>query len=103
MPIGGKAGLTPGKIALVAWLPGLAVLLEKKSRRMELALYCSCRVCPGPGVYLFGEITQQMRVFVPNPVRVLLETRMRARPAPWNCCVGACCNGGTFATGFSVS
>ena len=42
----GMRGLTPARIAAVAWAPGLAVLLEKKSRRMELALYCSCRVRP---------------------------------------------------------
>jgi hypothetical protein len=42
----GKKGLTPPRLAAVAWIPGLAVFLEKKSRRMELALYCSCRVRP---------------------------------------------------------
>ena len=40
----GKPGLTPGKVGIVAWAPALAVLVEKKSRRMELALYCCCRV-----------------------------------------------------------
>lgn len=40
----GKPGLTPRKVGAVAWAPALAVLVEKKSRRMELALYCCCRV-----------------------------------------------------------
>lgn len=37
---GGTSGVT---IALSVGLGGLATLVEKKSRRMELALYCFCR------------------------------------------------------------
>lgn len=35
--------ITPGGIAASAWTGGLATLVEKKSRRMELALYCVSR------------------------------------------------------------
>lgn len=43
-PAGVNGGLLkPAGVAALAWVPGLAVLLEKKSRRMELALYCLCR------------------------------------------------------------
>lgn len=36
-------------IAASAWAGGLAVLLEKKSRRMELALYCASRAVEAHG------------------------------------------------------
>ena len=38
------AGMHTGPvIASTAWLGGLATMLEKRSRRMELALYCASR------------------------------------------------------------
>lgn len=47
------AGRSTGAvIASTCWLAGLAVLVEKKSRRMELALYCLSRVsCTVAGLY----------------------------------------------------
>lgn len=43
---GEHRGISVPAVAAMAWLPGLAIVVEKKSRRMELALYCTCRVRP---------------------------------------------------------
>lgn len=43
---GARKGLSIPAVAAMAGLPGLAIVVEKKSRRMELALYCTCRVRP---------------------------------------------------------
>ncbi|GAB4820265.1 hypothetical protein N2152v2_007311 [Parachlorella kessleri] len=48
-----STGRTTGAvIAGFTWIAGLAVLLEKKSRRMELALYCLSRVVEAFGLCL---------------------------------------------------
>eukprot|EP00892_Ulva_mutabilis_P010435 jgi/Ulvmu1/7764/UM039_0072.1 len=39
----GVSGISVPLVAAMSWLPGLAILVEKKSRRMELALFCTCR------------------------------------------------------------
>lgn len=45
---GPRKGLNVWLVAAMAWVPGMAILVEKKSRRMELAVFCTCRVPPPP-------------------------------------------------------
>ena len=62
---------TGALIAASCWISGLATLVEKKSRRMELALYCLSRAIESFGLSLIakGIIPQQ---WVPKRIDVIL-------------------------------